>query len=274
MAPGPERGRAAGFIPPQRCAGRAPAAAVISSLFSHHRPFLPRILNSEISVKVRARFADSLCRKHGGAGESKAFAAGRPFFGRRCSPLRDQLSFPKPRERFVPHLKPTAEIPQGWRFKGCGRRRPPDSPEKSGCSSTGSCWCRGRSWGSPTAQQSRALVGALEVGGRCRRVLGPLQPLAAVTESAVPEQEQGTPRCPRGAPGQVVPVAGEALRQAAGAGGDAQRDAGSSVAWGVMGWGGGMQADLLLCAPECLSPKCCLPVMSPQLPQGISCLTP
>lgn len=129
VAPGLERGRTAGFIPPQRCAGRAPAAAVISSLFSHHRPFLPRILNSEISVKVRARFADSLCRKHGGAGESKAFAAGRPFFGRRCSPLRDQLSFPKPRERFVPHLKPTAEIPQGWRFKGCGRRTPPDSPE-------------------------------------------------------------------------------------------------------------------------------------------------
>lgn len=151
----PELGHATGFLLPQQCARRAPAATVLQSLLSHHRPFLPFILNSEISVKVRARFADSLCRKHRGAGESKAFAAGRPFFGRRCSPLGDQLSFPKPQERFVSHLKLTAEIPQGSCFGGHGRRRSPDSPETSGCLSTGSCRCRGRSWGSLTEQGAR-----------------------------------------------------------------------------------------------------------------------
>lgn len=164
VALGLEQGHAAAFILPQRRAGQDPAATVLQSLFSHHRPFLPRILNSEISVKVRARFADSLCRKHGGAGESKAFAADRPFFGRRCSPFGDRLSFPKTRERFVSHLKLTAEIPQGWHFRGHGRRRPPDSPETSGCSGTGSCQCRSGSQGSPAARQSRVLVGAHGVG--------------------------------------------------------------------------------------------------------------
>jgi len=205
VAPGPEQGIAAGFILPQRGAGQALAAAVLQSLFSHHRPFLPRILNSEISVKVRARFADSLCRKHGGAGESKAFAAGRPFFGRRCSPFGDQLSFPKPRERFVSYLEPSAEIPQAQCFGGHGRSRAPDSPETSGCSGTESCWCRGWSQGSPQPGRAGCSWGHTGWGGRCQRVLAPLQPPAAGTKATLPEQEQAPLNAPLVARGRQCP---------------------------------------------------------------------
>lgn len=249
---------------PSRSTRRALAVSVLQSLFSHHRPFLPCVLNPELSVKVRARFADSLCRKHGGAGESKAFAAGRPCFGRRCSPLRDWLSFPKSGERFVSHLKLTAEIPRARHIRGHGRRRPLGGPEASGCSEREAADAAA---GPGLFHSPAVLVGAQRVGGGCQRVLVPLQFPAVGTEVTLSEQEEGTPGCPHAAPRQEMTVLEELAVMPRGM---------RAAAWHRAQWGavGGT------CRPSPLPPGPSVPVLSlllllsPHLSQGISYVTP